>query len=472
MLRNLEGIEDVIARVNNQTDTKFVLAMAGGGSEAISTWMTQPGASKSVLSIHMPYSDNAIIDYLGTRPERFCSHEAARLFAMKAFGEARALGGNMGVGTVCALATDREKKGPHRFYVAVQQADLSICREVVLEKGARSRVGEEIVVARDIVGMIAQATGIRYDLCDMPCSLSPEERQNVNVFRAHALQGWQDVMLGNKPYYAHGEFCVEPGEEWTMFPGSFNPYHEGHLKIRAVAEDVLQQFCCFELSLRNADKPPLDYLEINKRLHALPDDSVLLTNAATFVEKAELFPNVTFAVGMDTLARISNGDFYTPLYSIHPEEAWAWAVGKLQINNAKFLVFARRNEDGSILSLDNPGNRRIPDNLRALCTQVPPDTFCMDVSSSQIRDTEGFDLPNSCSRDSLLAVMAGFAQEIGQTSVDVDEVCQKGGFVKDNQFWYWVGRLRDNGYIVTSNNYEKPTALCLALEHAAGEDIR
>lgn len=470
MPRNLEGIEGVIARVN-KTHTKFVLSLAGGGSLAVSTWMTQPGASKSVLSINMPYADMAITDYLGTRPERFCSHEAARLFAMKAFEEARALGGNMGVGAVCALATDREKKGSHRFYIAIQQADYSICREVILTKGDRSRAVEETVVARDIIGMIACATGIRYGLDEIPCPLSEAERQNVKVFRAHAPQGWQDVMLGNKPFQEHGGFCVEPGEEWTMFPGSFNPCHEGHLKIRAVAEDVLQQFCCFELSLRNADKPPLDYLEINKRLHALPDDSVLLTNAATFVEKAELFPNVTFAVGMDTLARIGNGDFYTSLYPAYPEEAWAWAIGKLQISNAKFLVFARRNEDGSILSLDNPGNRRIPDTLRELCTQVPPDTFCMDVSSSQIRDTEGFDLPNSCSRDSLLAVMVGFAQEIGQTSVEVDEVCEKGGFVKDDQFWYWVGRFRDNGYIVTANNYEKPTALCLAPEHAAGEDI-
>ncbi len=67
----------------------------------------------------------------------------------------------------------------------------------------------------------------------------------------------------------------------------------------------------WEISVRNVDKPPLDYLEIGQRVAQIPaDEEVWLTRAATFDEKSRLFPGATFIVGVDTLQRIVEPRYY------------------------------------------------------------------------------------------------------------------------------------------------------------------
>src|SRR5262249_3975068 len=99
---------------------QFVAAVTGGGLQALATLLNVPGGSRTVLEIVVPYHEEALIDFLGQEPEQSCSPETSRLMARRAFRRARHLlpqGRVAGVGCTAGLATDRPKRGDHRFHL-------------------------------------------------------------------------------------------------------------------------------------------------------------------------------------------------------------------------------------------------------------------------------------------------------------------------------------------------------------------
>ena len=123
---------------------QIVLAVTGGGSGAISQLLATPGASRTVLSACVPYSEVALQDFLrdwdGPIP---CTEHTARRMAVESFDIAHNLVEPEervhGVACTASLASDREKRGPHRVHVAAQSADRTAVYSLELTKGARSR---------------------------------------------------------------------------------------------------------------------------------------------------------------------------------------------------------------------------------------------------------------------------------------------------------------------------------------------
>ena len=73
---------------------QMVLAVTGGGSQAIADLLAVPGGSRTVLEAIVPYSAESLAEFLRCRPEHFCSARTARLMAMAAFQRAAALTAN------------------------------------------------------------------------------------------------------------------------------------------------------------------------------------------------------------------------------------------------------------------------------------------------------------------------------------------------------------------------------------------
>ncbi len=150
--------------------------------------------------------------------------------------------------------------------------------------------------------------------------------------------------------------------------------------MAAVAAQQLACSVLHEISIVNADKPPLDFLEIDARLGQFSaNEMVSLTRAATFVEKARLFPGATFVVGVDTIERIADPKYYGG-NAAAPEQA-ARAIAE---RGCRFLVFGRL-ADGRFRSL---ADLQLPDPLRALCQAVPEADFRSDVSSTELRSRQ------------------------------------------------------------------------------------
>ncbi len=384
---------------------KQLVLVVNGGSEAISSLLTVPGASRSVLLAIAPYSSAALAEWLGSRPEQFCSARTARAMAMVAYEKARQLAGlprNVGnetpesnlLGVACtvSLASDRAKRGSHRFFVATQAADSTTCLQVELEKGRRPRAEEERLAARSILSEIAAAWGGT----DHP-ALELTQHEAVTRSAKTAPASWQALLAGNLhrvrmrrgpaqsaesscknvpvPFYADAGIGSQSPQ--ALFPGAFNPLHGGHRGMAKTASQLLGVPIEFEISIANVDKPALDFIEIDERLKQFTaDETVWLTRAPTFAEKAALFPGVTFIVGADTLERIA-----LPRYYQEQIPGMLQAIEKIAAAGCRFLVFGRKVKE----AFQGLSNLDVPPSLKALCQEVPESDFRQDISSTDLR---------------------------------------------------------------------------------------
>ena len=162
---------------------------------------------------------------------------------------------------------------------------------------------------------------------------------------------------------------------YALFPGAFNPLHSGHINMAKWAKDSLQIPIIFELSIINADKPPLRAKEIVERINLFTNEALFLTQAPTFVEKALLFPNVTFLVGIDTIIRIADSGYYGS------RKARNKAIEVIAQRGCRFLVFGRNTGSG-FRHLDSV---ELEEDIHALCLRVSEAHFREDISSTEIR---------------------------------------------------------------------------------------
>jgi nicotinamide mononucleotide (NMN) deamidase PncC len=371
-------VEELVAKIH-AAPTRFVLAISGGGTHAISALAEVPGASRTILEAIVPYSSEALCEWLGGRPDQHCAAETARRMAMVAWMRARRLGESptalAGIACTASLATDRPKRGPHRAHVAIQTISFTATRSLYIEKGIRDRREEDRLVARLLLDAIAEACGLKPEL-----DLDLVEGEGVERLQTIAPPSWQSLLWGETELVRHGAAVDETAEDRVIFPGAFNPLHAGHRGMAEVAEELLGRPVEFEISILNADKPPIDYHEMKQRADQFDSGrTVWLTRAPTFVEKAKLFPGATFLVGSDTARRIAEPRFYGD-----DPAACRAALGRIAARGCRFLVCGRNLGPGfvSLHQLD------LPDPLKSLCREVPEELFRKDISSTEIRRAE------------------------------------------------------------------------------------
>jgi nicotinamide mononucleotide (NMN) deamidase PncC len=368
------SVEDLVREIHDAA-REFVITLSGGGVVGLADLLTMPGASRTVLEAAIPYSEEALIAWLGGRPDQFCSSRTARAMAMVAFRRGCQYRDShapvAGIACTASLATDRPKLGPHRAHVALQTASVTAYWSLLLEKGARTRREEETVVSRLLLNAMADACGIDESL---DLGLRPDEA--VENLRTVAPPPWQSLLLGEVEMISQGQ--ARPREaKRAVFPGEFNPLHVGHQRMAQIAEDILGVPVELEISITNVDKPPLDYLEIQRRVSQFgPDQAVWLSRAARFTEKSRLFPMSTFVVGIDTLRRIA-----APRYYGNDPAACAAAIDLIASRGCRFLVFGRNLGTGFVTFRD----LELPPKLSALCTEVPAEKFREDITSTSIR---------------------------------------------------------------------------------------
>jgi hypothetical protein len=368
----------LITAIHN-SGRKCVLAMTGGGTGVAAQLLGIPGGSRTILEILVPYHEQALIQFLGQRPAQFCSAATSRLMANRAYDRAVWLAPGeevVGMGCTASLATDRPKRGKHRFYITAHTAERISTHALILPKGKRDREAEEAVLDSMFLNVLASASGVPER---MPVPLLAEDVAQVEPLPSADFMG--SLLRKTFPVFCvemDGRLAPEAPSPAAIMSGAFNPLHEGHCRLAEVASRLLGESVAFELSVNNVDKPPLAVEEVRRRLQQFTWRAPLwVTRAPTFARKAILFPRVVFVVGADTAERI-----FAPRYYEDSEARLAQALEQIRHQGCRFLVAGRVDRFGKAIGLED---LYVPEAFRDLFSGIPKADLLVPVSSTALR---------------------------------------------------------------------------------------
>jgi nicotinamide mononucleotide (NMN) deamidase PncC len=356
---------------------RLVYEFTGAGGLALAWLHSVAGSSRLLMEASDRYSPDSLANVLGYTPQKAVSAETAAAMSHRAYRRAVRLSDGelpcLGLACTATIATDRDKRGDHACHVAVQDRAGRTDYSIVLRKGERERHEEESLIASLVVHALANACGIEVPPLDV---LPGEQVVRTHAAFADPVQLLLEGRARTVTVHTDGRLVADEPFTGVLLSGSFNPLHCGHETLLRVAGKFLNLTPAFELPIVNADKPALKPNEIERRIAQSRRYPVILTRAPLFRDKADLFPNCTFALGYDTAVRLVDPSYYGG------KQGCIDALSAVAKQNGRFLVAARPMPGAGVRTLADAAP---PMEFEDLFVELPRSEFLLDLSSTQLR---------------------------------------------------------------------------------------
>ena len=178
----------------------------------------------------------------------------------------------------------------------------------------------------------------------------------------------------------------EPPERAIVLAGSFRPLHRAHRALLKSGLKILGEPLnpYFEISMLNVEKAAIAASDLHERLKQFqePGDAIVITRAATFVEKARLMPGAAFVIGYDTAVRLFDDRFYADAVS---SSLTMDAMREIAEQGSRFVVGGRHDQHGEFKTVRDLD---VPKGLRSLLIEIPEAEFSDPISSTLLRNSQ------------------------------------------------------------------------------------
>lgn len=345
-----------------------VIATGAGAGIQQALWAV-PGSSAYLSGASFPYAQEETEELLGFQPEHFCDEATAIDLASAAYMKAFRWGGKkpIGFGLTASVASEKEHRGDHRFFMCAITDDKVWTKHLILRKGvgAQARAYDGSMCDDAAFMMLLDAT----DAAAWP-SKSTTYKDATELARARFMK---------RPFFsAEGKRYEDLAIVGAaLMPGSFNPPHEGHFGTAEAYQDQEGGRVVFEVTANPPHKAAVSVQDLLKRAKLLQGRDRLFTqDIPKFIEKARRYPGSPLILGADTMLRILD-----PKWGIAPE-----ALLK-ELNDLKVPLFvAGRMVDGKFTTRDDIVLSLPPDLRATYGWNISTLEGRWDISSTELRN--------------------------------------------------------------------------------------
>lgn len=374
-------IEAIEALISGPPVRLYVSATGAGASLQGRLWAV-PGISSALVGGAFPYDQDATVEFLGYKPEKFVGAEVAIDMAnvsyMRALTSKRA-GTPIGIGITASVAGTREHRGDHRAFIAVRTANQPAFHySLILKKGvgyeARQK-DEEIVANAALIGLFS-AANVPFTLPFGAESGIVHVTQDLSVFLA-------------RPYFrADGrrEETPKSGGDLLLVPGAFNPVHFGHFGMAEAAEIRSGLRATYYVTMKPPHKETISVSEALARIPQFRGRDLLFGyDDALYLDKARKFPGASFVIGTDALDRMLDTKWYP-----NGRDSIADMFHEFAKLGTRFYV-ADRIVDGKLLTFGEVSQKRSKEIFPSGLTTLEgmnlwiPIVGQWDISSTELR---------------------------------------------------------------------------------------